>query len=348
VIVLDDVTAVRGDFVLEPVALAVPAGAQLALLGASGAGKTTLLEAVAGLLPARGRVCIGGRDVSREPPERRGVGLVTQDALLFPHLDVAANVGFGLPRAARAPAVEAAARLTGCTHLLARRTPALSGGERRRVALARAVARRPAALLLDEPLAGLETPVRRDIAADLRTLAGRLGAALIHVTHDLEAALATADLLGVLDAGRLIQLGPPAEVCQHPVSPAVAALVGTENVIAGEIRAEGAAGAPPFPARLRAGRIELRGLATREGPGHAALRAEDVTLAPARTASSAQNQLTGVVTDLAPSGPLVRVGLDVLGVRLVALVTRESAAALGLAPGITVYAHVKAAAVHFL
>ena len=337
--------AERAGFLLRDVTLEVPAGAYLVLLGPSGAGKTTLLEAIAGLLPARGRIVIDGRDVSTEPPERRRIGLVSQDALLFPHLTVAQNVGFGLPRAHRETAVEEAACLAGCAPLLSRAPAGLSGGERQRVAIARAIARRPAALLLDEPLGALDPPVRRELRGELRALARRLAAGVIHVTHDLTEALELADLLGVLDHGRLVQLGPPAELSQRPVSPAVSALLGTENLVAGEIRALGPTDQVPFAAGLRAGGVELRGLASREGHGYAAIRAEDITLSREPMHTSAQNQLTGVVRALVPAGPVVRVTIDV-GIPLVALLTSASAEAMGLAPGARVHAQLKATAVH--
>jgi len=347
VIRIEGLAARRGTFALRDVSLEVPAGAHLALVGPSGAGKTTLLDAIAGLLPAEGRIVVDGREVTCEPPERRRLGLVTQDALLFPHLTVGGNIGFALPRAGRGAAVEEAARLAGCAHLLARRPDGLSGGERQRVALARAVARRPAALLLDEPFGALDAPVRRELRAALAALARAGGTSVLHVTHDLEEALALADQLGVLEGGRLAQLGRPADIVRRPASPVVAALVGTENLLAGEITAEGATAPVPFPARLRTAGVELRGLATRQGPGYAALRATDVTLSREPLRSSALNRLPGTVRALAPEGPLVRVTIDA-GVPLVALVTRESADTLGLVPGTSVYAHFKASAVHLL
>jgi molybdopterin-binding protein len=347
VIALDDLSAERGAFALRAVTLTVPAGAYLVLLGPSGAGKSTLIGCIAGLWPCTGRVAIGGRDVTHEPPERRAIGLVTQDALLFPHLSVADNIGFALPAGERTARVRDVAELTGCTALLARRPASLSGGERQRVALARALARHPTALLLDEPLGALDAPVRRQLRAELRALQRRLGTTVIHVTHDLDEALAQATLLGVLDAGTLVQLGPPGEVFRRPVSRGVAALLGTDNLVAGEIQAEGDREPTPFPARLLAGTVALHGLAEREGPGYAAFRGEDVTLAREPMASSASNQLRCVVTSLEPAGALVRVVLDA-GIPVVALVTRPSATALALAPGVTLYAHFKATAVHLI
>jgi molybdopterin-binding protein len=351
VIALRALAVRRGSFALGPISLVVPSGTYLVLLGPSGAGKTTLLEAVAGLVPAAGEVHIAGRDRSREPPEGRAVGLVTQDALLFPHLSVAQNLAFGLrtgprmARAARAAAVGEAAGLAGCAHLLARRPADLSGGERQRVALARALVRRPDVLLLDEPLGALDLPLRREIRDALRRLVRHLGTTVVHVTHDLEEALALADLLGVLDRGELAQVAPPAEVWQRPATPAVATLLGTENILHGVIEADGARDPAPFPARLRAHAVTLRGLAQREGPGHAALRAEDIALSREPVTSSALNQLPASVTAVTPLGALVRVTLDA-GVPLVALVTRESAAALALTAGTRVHLSFKATAVH--
>jgi len=337
----------RGTFALRDVSLDVPAGGWLALLGASGSGKTTLLEALAGLVPARGRVWLAGRDVTDVPAEARHVGLVPQDALLFPHLDVAGNIGFGLARRGRAAAVADAASLAGAAELLGRRTRGLSGGERQRVALARVLARRPPVLLLDEPLGALDAPVRRALHHELAALHRRLGFTVIHVTHDLQEALAAATLVGVLEDGTLVQLGAPGDVARRPATAGVAALVGTENVIAGTIRADAPPSGVPFTARLDAGPVALRGLAVREGPGHAAIRATDVTLSADPVRSSAQNQLPAVVRECAVSGALARVTLDA-GVPLVAVVTRESAEALGLAPGRKIHAQIKATSVHLV
>jgi molybdate/tungstate transport system ATP-binding protein len=189
--------------------------------------------------------------------------------------------------------------------------------------------------------------VRREIRRELRALQRRLRMTVLHVTHDLDEARELADQLGVLGDGTLVQLGSPAEVWRRPASPMVAALVGTENLVPGEIRADADGGSVPFAARLRAGEVEIRGLATREGSGYAAIRGEEITVSLEAVRSSALNQLAGIVTGVAVDGPLARVTIDA-GVSLVAVITKRSALALELAPGQRVYAQFKATAVHLI
>jgi ABC-type sugar transport system ATPase subunit len=239
-----------GSFSLGSLDLAVADGEYLAVVGPSGAGKSVLLEALAGLrLAAAGRIEAGDRDVTDEPPERRGIGLVGQRALLFPHLTVARNISFACDIAAGGvvrgmvagrgggsvhvpTAVRDVADALGVAALLARRPGSLSGGERQRVALARALAARPRALLLDEPLSALDPEAREELQAELRRVHERFAMTMIHVTHSLDEALAVARRCVVLIDGRIVQDGPIDEVIAHPASAAVARLTGARNVMA--------------------------------------------------------------------------------------------------------------------
>ncbi len=196
--------------VLAGASLALAAGEIVALLGPSGSGKSTLLRVVAGLeRPAAGRVRIDGVDVTGLAPHRRGVGLVFQDDLLFPHLDVAGNVAFGLRmagllRAARAARVDELLALVGLEGFGRRRVGALSGGEAQRVALARALAPAPRVLLLDEPFAALDRALHDRLVDDVRALLVGLGTTALHVTHDVAEAERLATRVVRLDAGRVV------------------------------------------------------------------------------------------------------------------------------------------------
>lgn len=233
----------EGSPIVEDVSLEVASGERLALLGPSGSGKTTVLRVVAGLQrPTTGRVLVDGRDVTRVPPHRRGIGLVFQDAALFPHRDVAGNVGFG-PRVAGLPDAECAARveealeLVGLSGTERRDVTTLSGGEAQRVALARALAPRPGVLLLDEPLGALDGPLRQRLQDDLRALFERLSLTVVHVTHDVGEAFELGDRVAVLREGRVAQVAAPDELWARPADDWVARFLGIGNVVSDGDRA---------------------------------------------------------------------------------------------------------------
>jgi len=204
----------------------------LVVVGPSGSGKSTLLRAVAGLeaLDA-GRVLIEGRDVTEVPAGRRDVAMVFQEAALFPHLGVAANIGIG-ERARRSPRrtvdarVREVAGVLGLEHLLGRMPGELSGGERQRVALARAMIRSPKVCLLDEPLASVDAELRLRMRGEIRAVQRSLGVPMVHVTHDQVEAMAMGDRVAVMDAGRVLQCDTPAEVYARPATTAVARIFG--------------------------------------------------------------------------------------------------------------------------
>jgi ABC-type sugar transport system ATPase subunit len=221
---------------LRPLDLDAADGELLVVLGPSGCGKSTLLRLIAGLEEAdAGRVTIGGRDVTREPPGRRNVSMVFQSYALFPHMTVAENIGFGLrvrevPRAEAGDRVAAAAALAGCGALLDRRPSQLSGGERHRVALARALVREPDIFLLDEPLSNLDAELRAQTRADLKLLHRRVGATMLYVTHDQTEALTLGDRVAVLRDGELLQVATPRDLWREPANAFVARFVGSPGM----------------------------------------------------------------------------------------------------------------------
>lgn len=217
---------------VDGVDLTVAAGEVVCLLGPSGCGKSTLLRAVAGLVePAAGRISWAGVSLDGMPPHRRRMGLMFQDYALFPHLDVAANVGFGLRMQGRSRA-EVGARTSEVLELVGldgsggRSVGTLSGGEQQRVALARAIAPAPRLLLLDEPLAALDRALRARLLDELVDLLDRLDVTALHVTHDQEEAFAVGDRVAVMEAGRVVQTDSPAEVWRAPASATVARFLG--------------------------------------------------------------------------------------------------------------------------
>jgi thiamine transport system ATP-binding protein len=213
-----DVRAVDG------VDLDIPGGEVFALLGPSGSGKSSLLRAIAGLEPCTGDIRFDGESVMRMPVHKRGFALMFQDGQLFPHLDVAANVGYALRIAGKPDAGRVAELLdlVGLDGFGKRRVTDLSGGEQQRVALARSLAARPRLLLLDEPLSSLDRELRERLAGELRDILRATGVTTILVTHDHDEAGVIADRIGILDAGRLVQTGTLPELRAHPASDRVA------------------------------------------------------------------------------------------------------------------------------
>ncbi|HUP50136.1 MAG TPA: ABC transporter ATP-binding protein [Thermoanaerobaculia bacterium] len=206
-------------------------GALAALVGPSGCGKTSVLRAIAGFeTPAGGTIRVEGERLDDLPPEKRRVGMLFQQGALFPHLTVLENVAFGLSRGESGRAHEAL-RLVGLERLEKRRPHELSGGEQQRVALARALAPRPRLVLLDEPFAALDAPLRARLREEVRDILNTTGTTAVLVTHDQEEALSIADQVSVMREGRILQSGTPREVYEHPVSEEVARLVGDANLI---------------------------------------------------------------------------------------------------------------------
>ncbi len=241
----------QGPPAVDGLSLAVERGQILALLGPSGCGKTTTLRLVAGFeRPDEGEIVIGDRVVADArrglsvPPETRGVGVVFQDYALFPHLTVADNVAFGLQRLDRRARVERARAvldLVGLGDFAARYPHELSGGQQQRVAVARALAPAPALMLLDEPFSNLDADLRAQMRDEVEKVLRGTGTTAVFVTHDQEEAFTIADVVGVLNHGRLEQLAPPETIYHRPATPFVAEFVGAADFLPGIVTAEGVA-----------------------------------------------------------------------------------------------------------
>jgi len=244
---IDEVSVAYGDAaVLDRVSLDVGQGEMVALLGSSGCGKTTLLRAIAGFVnPRSGAIRIAGRDILGLPPERRGTAMMFQSYALWPHMDVAANIGYGLRMRGerRERIAERVGELLTLLQLEGfgpRAVTQLSGGQRQRVALGRALAVNPSVLLLDEPMSNLDYKVRLDLRHELRALQQRIGITAVYVTHDREEALTLADRIAVIDAGRVVQYASPEDVFHRPSSPFVAGFMGADNGLDVVVRGDGA------------------------------------------------------------------------------------------------------------
>lgn len=228
---------------IDGISLDIADGEFFSLLGPSGSGKTTTLRLIAGFeRPTSGTVRLHGRDVTNVPPFERDVNTVFQDYALFPHMTVGDNVGYSL-RVRRVPRRERVARVAEVLQTMrlggfeARKPSQLSGGQRQRVALARALINHPRVLLLDEPLGALDTKLREEMQGELKDVQRRVGITFIFVTHDQHEALALSDRIAVFGAGRIEQVGTPAEIYERPATPFVAGFVGASNLIDGDLAA---------------------------------------------------------------------------------------------------------------
>jgi len=345
----------RGAFTLD-VSLALPSTGVSVLFGPSGCGKTTLLRCLAGLERApEGRVVVDGEAWQDGhaflPPHRRAVGVVFQDAGLFEHLDVRANVEFGwrrLPASQRRIAIEDAVAWTGIAPLLDRSTTGLSGGERQRVAIARALAVSPRLLLMDEPLAALDARRKAEILPAIDRLSALSGLAIVYVTHAIAEVARLADHVVLMDGGRVTAAGPVGELLSRldlPLPPGEDAGVVLQGVV-------GALDAPWHLARLDASGASFWTRDPGLPVGHRLrlrVLARDVSLGLAEQAgTSILNQIRATVEAIAddahPAQVLVRVRTQAGGSALLARVTRRSAQALALAPGQAVWAMVKSVA----
>jgi iron(III) transport system ATP-binding protein len=263
--------------VLRGLDLEVPAGTLTAVLGPSGCGKTTLLRLLAGFeRPDAGSVRLGDRELSgagaHVAPERRRIGLVPQEGALFPHLSVAANIGFGLPRRRRAARVAELLALLDLEGLGNRHPHQLSGGQQQRVALARALAPTPAAILLDEPFDALDAGLRAQVRAEVRAALRQTGTTGLIVTHDQEEALSLTDRIAVMREGRIVQAGPPRQLYAEPADLGVALFLGDAVVLDAEVQEGRAATA--------LGDLAVAGGTRAPGPALAVLRPEQLRCLP--------------------------------------------------------------------
>lgn len=337
------------EFRLVGIDLNIRDGEYFVILGPTGAGKTLLLELIAGFYqPDGGEILIGGENVSRLPPEKRNIGFVYQDYVLFPHMNAAKNIEFGMRmrgfKARSKKAVKDIAGYLNIGHLLHRHPQTLSGGEQQRVALARALVIEPDVLLLDEPLSALDPATQDATRRILKSIHSDSPLTVIHVTHDQTEARILADRIAVMMDGRIVQVGTPDEVFDKPVSDEVAHFVGVENVLKGEVieSNNGVAVVDVSGTMLEAVSECLVGDTV-----YACLRPENITLSKTGVKSSARNSFEGRLLEAERMGALVRVKVDMDdGFLLNAFVTNQSADELGLTCGETVVVSFKASAVH--
>jgi spermidine/putrescine transport system ATP-binding protein len=300
--------------------LEIAEGEFFSLLGSSGCGKTTTLRMIAGFeRPDEGRIVLDGQDLGEVPPHKRPVNTVFQSYALFPFLDVAENVAFGLryQRASKDDVrrrVGAALDLVQMGHLTRRKPHQLSGGQQQRVALARALVLEPTVLLLDEPMGALDAKLRKQLQLELRSLQKTVGTTFVYVTHDQDEALTMSDRLAVLDHGQVMQVGTPSEVYSTPANTHVATFLGTTNLWEAEVLAAGSE-----DLRCRVGEVDLRVSGNGASPGQTVsvmVRPERVAVSQTAEQDETTNVLRGRVDTLTFRGARTAVMLDCRGLRL--------------------------------
>jgi len=321
----DDVVAV------DSIDLDMPPGEFFTMLGPSGCGKTTTLRMIAGFeQPTSGKILLDGTDVARVPPHRRSVNTVFQNYALFPHLDVAANVAFGL-KYHRVTKEERRRKVRGILHLVQldgfeERKPAqLSGGQQQRVALARALVLTPRVLLLDEPLGALDARLRKDLQLELKAIQKDIGITFVFVTHDQEEALTMSDRMAVMNHGHVEQAGSPREVYEEPRTSFVAGFLGVSNLLDAEAAPD--SGACSLKIGERTFRAEQGATQTR-GAAKAMIRPERIELEPHD--APGDNRLPGLVERAVFLGGSHEVHLRILGGELL----RATVANNGRPPGV--------------
>jgi len=331
------------DFRLNNIDLEVEENEFFMLMGPTGAGKTVLLEAIAGLIPVTtGEIFIQGRDVTRLPSEKRGVGIVYQDQSLFPHMSVLENITYGLryhsvPNEDGEKRLHKLAEMLNLGHLLSRLPINLSGGEKQRVALARALIVRPHLLLLDEPLSALDPGFREDVRNALKSLHRNSDTTFLMVTHDFGEALALADRGAVIHRGAIDQIGAIHDIFHRPASVAVAEFVGMKNL---------------FEASFQNGNASIQGLQIllSRPPGnhhrHVAIRPEDVVVSKDCFSLNLENTFPGIVSAVIGHGFTYEVKVKRADLIFKALVTKKSLVELGLREGLEVFISFEPASVH--
>ncbi len=334
-----------GEFFLRNINLDIKNGEYFMILGPTGAGKTILLETIAGIYrPNKGKMFMDGKDITYVPPKDRNISMVYQDYMLFPHLNVEQNIAFGLRlkkirREVIKDKVEKSSKLLNIYHLLHRYPSTLSGGEKQRIAIARAMVIEPYALLLDEPLSALDTQTRDRLRQELKRIHSISKATIVHVTHNFEEIFSLADRVAVMNEGRIIQVGSPDDIFRKPNCEFVANFVGVENLFKGRSIIEDGV------TRININGVDIFSTNQKSGEVFISIRPEEIFLSKEPFKSSARNSLKGKVEKILNSGAIAKITVDV-GIPFNIMITKQSLENMELEEGIIAYITFKASAVH--
>jgi ABC-type sugar transport system ATPase subunit len=334
-----------GDFRLKEINLRIEGGEYFVLLGPTGAGKTFLVECICGLRPIeRGEILISGRDVTYLEPAARNVGYVPQDYALFPTMTVYDNIAFGL-KVRHEPDIRLKvlrmAEMLRIIHLLDRHPQTLSGGERQRVAVARALVTDPDVLLMDEPLSALDPATAEILARELRRIQRETKTTTLHVCHNFEEMLMVANRAGVLNEGRLIQVGKAEEIFRRPETEFVARFVRSRNIFVGDATSRDGG------CEISLGELTICCSVKAEGKVCFSVRPEEISLSPTKPDSDRYNSFPGVIRRVEIKGALTEVEVDA-GVIITAWALTPTFTKMRLGVGSEVYAYFERDSVNIL
>ncbi|MBN1620042.1 ABC transporter ATP-binding protein [candidate division WOR-3 bacterium] len=335
-----------GNFALRDIDLQIERGEYFIVLGPTGAGKSVLLEAIAGLYPVlEGKIIIDGRDITELSPEKRNIGIVYQDYSLFPHMSAAENIAFGL-KVRKTPGkkikekIDYIAAMTHIEDLLERKPDTLSGGEKQKIALARALVTDPDILLLDEPLSALDPSTREKMRYLLEELHRELKVTVIHVTHDFEEAAVLGDRVTVIKSGVIVQTGSPDYIMRHPKTEFVADFALTRNVFKGKVKKKDG-----DYAEIDVSGATIRVLTDKKEDVMLSLRPEEIILSRNKFISTARNCLKGIVLEISNRGSYSYITVSA-GQDFVCMVTNTALDELELKKNDEAWIVFKASAVH--
>jgi len=334
------------EFQIDQINLEIKNNEYFVILGPTGSGKTLLLELIAGIWEVdSGDIYMDGKNVTRTPLEKRGVGFVYQNYMLFPHKTVFENIAFGLNmrkvnKEEVKTRVNEMMKLFNIDHLAHRLPRTLSGGEQQRTALARALIINPRVLLMDEPLSALDRKTRNDLIREMKELHQKFDITLVHVTHNFDEALALADRIAIMKDGRISQVGTSTEIFRKPSDKFVADFVGSENIIEGAAKKDG-----EKLTVIDTGNVLIYSTEQKEGHVNITVRPEDIILSNKKVETSARNVFEGKITEIIDNGALIKLTVDV-GEPLVVFLTRQSFIDMELNIGKDVWTYFKATAVH--
>lgn len=344
---IENISKNLGEFFLNDVTLDIEKGEYFVVLGPTGAGKTILLEAIAGIYsPDRGKILMDGRDITNVPPRSRNISMVYQDYMLFPHLTVEKNISFGLklkkiPTKEIKKKIDGISRMLNVRHLFHRFPGTLSGGEKQRIAIARAVVTEPKALLLDEPLSALDAQTREGLRYELKKIHSVTGITIIHVTHNFEEVFSLGDSVAVMNEGKIIQVGNPDDVFRRPNCEFIANFVGVENLFKGRSTVNNGT------SDITINGIKIASTACNSGDSVVSIRPEDILVSRNKIESSARNSFSGKITGVIDKGAIIKIVAD-CGIPISAIITRRSFDDMGLRGGMSAYFTFKASDVHFI